>query len=341
MPTTRTRPGENELYVRSQDGKGQPQQLTNSADTYYYQAIWSPDSKKLLWSDRLQRLRYVDVASKAVTQVDQDKIGEIAAVTIGRLTASGSPGRARRRMCGDKVYLYSPQTRRCDRGHGRLYSRPDDVDLSADDGKYLMLIVEPRLQTDLRPDPDLLQCLSRSRSASICVTLFQGNRSHRLVRAAMKSAKRDKDKTRTRISQTLTRRRTRRKATRKSGEDKDKDKELRNRCRKVDLDGIQDRIARPRYTARATTPTFAWWIIGSSIAAAPLDDQARATTTMARRRRRNGISVSYSLEDRKETVLGDVNNSSDHCRWEEDAGKDQEDYAIIDLPKDKLETEGS
>src|SRR5246500_2531946 len=69
--------GENELYVRSQDGKGQPQQLTNGADTYYYQAIWSPDSKKLLWADRLQRLRYVDVATKAVTEVDQDKYGEI------------------------------------------------------------------------------------------------------------------------------------------------------------------------------------------------------------------------------------------------------------------------
>src|SRR5207302_1500081 len=69
--------GENELYVRSQDGKGQPQQITSGADTYYYRPVWSPDSKKLLWIDRLQRLRYVDVASKAVTQVDQDKQSEI------------------------------------------------------------------------------------------------------------------------------------------------------------------------------------------------------------------------------------------------------------------------
>src|SRR5438046_7849715 len=48
--------GENELYVRSQDGKGQAQQITSNADTYYYQLTWSPDSKKLLWSDRMQRL---------------------------------------------------------------------------------------------------------------------------------------------------------------------------------------------------------------------------------------------------------------------------------------------
>ena len=74
--------GENELYVRAQDGKGQPQQLTKAADTYYYQPIWSPDSKKLLWSDRLQRLRYVDVASKAVTEVAQDKVGEIRVLRL-------------------------------------------------------------------------------------------------------------------------------------------------------------------------------------------------------------------------------------------------------------------
>ncbi len=56
--------GENELYVRAQDGKGDPVQLTSGADTYYYAPDWSPDSKKLLWSDRLQRLRYVDVATQ-------------------------------------------------------------------------------------------------------------------------------------------------------------------------------------------------------------------------------------------------------------------------------------
>ena len=45
IESIRDESGENELYVRSQDGKGQPQQLTKSADTYYYQSIWSPDSK--------------------------------------------------------------------------------------------------------------------------------------------------------------------------------------------------------------------------------------------------------------------------------------------------------
>ncbi len=62
--------GENELYVRHQDGTGEPVQVTKGADTYYYNPLWSPDSKKLLWADRMQRLRYVVIETKAVTLVD-------------------------------------------------------------------------------------------------------------------------------------------------------------------------------------------------------------------------------------------------------------------------------
>jgi len=80
--------GENELYVRSARRQRRAAAITNGADTYYYAPKWSPDSKKLLWSDRLQRLRYVDVASKAVTQVDQDKYGEIESYNWAR-TVSG------------------------------------------------------------------------------------------------------------------------------------------------------------------------------------------------------------------------------------------------------------
>jgi tricorn protease len=63
--------GEDELYIRPQDGLGAPTQLTKGGDTYKYQPLWSPDSKKLLWSDKKLRLQYVDVASKQVTPVAQ------------------------------------------------------------------------------------------------------------------------------------------------------------------------------------------------------------------------------------------------------------------------------
>ena len=64
--------GENELYLQAQDGRSPATKITTGADTYYFTPVWSPDSKKLLWADRKQRLRFVEVESKAVTTVDEN-----------------------------------------------------------------------------------------------------------------------------------------------------------------------------------------------------------------------------------------------------------------------------
>src|SRR5207245_761582 len=128
--------GESVLDVRSQDGKGEPQQITNGADTYYYAPKWSPDSKKLLWSDRLQRLRYVDVTSKAITVVDQDKYGEIEGyawspdgqwITWARPEENGM----------SRVYLYSVANKQQIAVTDNWYGSGEAV--FSDDGKYLLL----------------------------------------------------------------------------------------------------------------------------------------------------------------------------------------------------------
>lgn len=64
--------GEFELYLRPQDGRGAATQLTQGNATYPSTPVWSPDSKKLLWADREQRLRFVEVDTKAVTTVDEN-----------------------------------------------------------------------------------------------------------------------------------------------------------------------------------------------------------------------------------------------------------------------------
>jgi tricorn protease len=69
--------GEDEIYIRSQDGLQIPIRLTKNSDTYKYGISWSPDSKKILWSDKLQRLRYIDVDSKKITEVEQTTDGEL------------------------------------------------------------------------------------------------------------------------------------------------------------------------------------------------------------------------------------------------------------------------
>jgi len=68
--------GENEMYIVAQDGTEEPKQITKKADTYYFQIYWSPDSRKILWADKKLRLRYVDIYSEKITEVAQAKIWE-------------------------------------------------------------------------------------------------------------------------------------------------------------------------------------------------------------------------------------------------------------------------
>jgi tricorn protease len=70
--------GEDEIYIIPQDGKGRPVQLTRGGNTYKYTLYWSPDSKKILWSDKQNRLQYVTVESAQVTLVTQAKAWEIS-----------------------------------------------------------------------------------------------------------------------------------------------------------------------------------------------------------------------------------------------------------------------
>jgi tricorn protease len=60
-----------------QDGSGPAKQLTEGADTYKFFLLWSPDSTKILWSDKKLRLQYVNVDSGDVTPVANAKAFEI------------------------------------------------------------------------------------------------------------------------------------------------------------------------------------------------------------------------------------------------------------------------
>jgi len=69
--------GEDEIYIMKQDGSEKPQQITTGADTYKYEVYWSPDSKRILWNDKLLRLNYVDIETKKIIEVARARIGEI------------------------------------------------------------------------------------------------------------------------------------------------------------------------------------------------------------------------------------------------------------------------
>jgi tricorn protease len=129
--------GMEEIWLMNQDGTGEPRQLTTGGDTYKYSIRWSPDGSKILWNDKMQRLSFVDVATKAVTVVAMAKPGEIVQFAWSpdsRWIAYGQP-----EIEGpNRIYLYSvdgkktfPVTDTWYNSGGPSFSR---------DGKYLFFV---------------------------------------------------------------------------------------------------------------------------------------------------------------------------------------------------------
>jgi len=105
--------GEDEIYITSQDGKpalpsgrSEPIQLTNNGDTYKYQMYWSPDSKKLLWSDKMLRLQFVDIDTKKITVVDKATEWEISEYSWAPDSKWIAYARPEEEVM-TKIYLYS------------------------------------------------------------------------------------------------------------------------------------------------------------------------------------------------------------------------------------------
>lgn len=69
--------GEDEIWIRPQDGSGVARALTRQADTYKYGPEWSPDSRYLAWTDKKNRLQFVEVEGGTVTLVSQAEAFEI------------------------------------------------------------------------------------------------------------------------------------------------------------------------------------------------------------------------------------------------------------------------
>ena len=311
--------GENELYVRSQDGKGEPQQITSGADTYYYAPKWSPDSKKLLWSDRLQRLRYVDVTTKAVTLVDQDKYGEIEGyawspdsqwITWARPEENGM----------SRVYLYSLANKQQTAVTDNWYGSGDAV--FSDDGKYLLL----SSARDFKPtfgDQEFAN-VYRDMQRIYLVTLAKETanplapKSDEVGKAA---EKRQKEK------------------AKEAEEKKPEEKPKKPVVVKVDTDGIQNRIVGLEITPgnyrniRMLDNGRIFYLRRTAADEVGEDDDEG----FPQRDRKSHLCV-YNVDDRKETVLGDANNYQITFDGKKMLVKIKKEYAIIDVPKDKLET---
>jgi len=73
--------GEYEIYVRNQDGTGEPRRVTTDGDVWRFNPLWSPNGKYLAYGDKSQRVRIVEVANGATTEVDRSNQNDITDYT--------------------------------------------------------------------------------------------------------------------------------------------------------------------------------------------------------------------------------------------------------------------
>ena len=325
--------GENELYVRAQDGKGDAVQLTSGADTYYYTAKWSPDSKKLLWSDRLQRLRFVDVTTKTVTQVDQDKWGEIEIfnwspdsqwIAWGRPEENGLP----------RVNLYSLANKQQTAVTDNWYGSGEPI--FSDDGKYLLL----GSARDFKPSfgDEEFANIYRDMERVYLVTLAKETENP-LAPKSDEVGKAEQKREKEKAKEAEEKKPEEKAAGEKKPEEKKSEaaKPKKPVVVKVDTDGIQNRIVGLEITPgnyrniRMVDDRIFYLRRTAGDDVGEDDDDGDG-------RDRKSHLCSYSLEDRKETVIGDVNDYQITFDGKKMLVKIKKDYAIIDLPKDKIET---
>ena len=303
--------GENELYVRPQDGKGEPQQLTTGADTYYFTPIWSPDSKKLMWSDRLERLRIVDMASKAVTPVDQSKVSGIRAydwspdsqwVTWSREEEEGMA----------KVYLYGLNGGKRIEATDGWYESGNPT-FSAD-GKYLLLTSA----RDFKPTFGQAEFSEVYRNMERVYLLSLAKATPGPLAPKSDEVGQPDD-------------------NKKPDEGK---KDVKPEDKKplsvtVDEEGLRERLTALPIPA------------GNYQALRTVDDRifylrAKEDDGEGEEEGEGGGSKSflcaYSLKERKETVLGEVSSYEVTFDNKKMLVKQGKDYFLVDLPKDKLDT---
>lgn len=69
--------GEYQWHVMGSDGKTPDRQVTKEAPTFRYGGVWSPDSKRIAFSDKTGRVWWTDVANGRTTLVDKSEYGEV------------------------------------------------------------------------------------------------------------------------------------------------------------------------------------------------------------------------------------------------------------------------
>ena len=125
--------GETEIWLQAENGE--PVQLTKNNDTYIRQLMWSPDSKKILYTDRKNRIVEVDVASKSKRTVMQNSRGEFFGVNYSADSQWITYTKSANNEMG-VVYVYNLNTKQEIAVTENWYDSSSPV--FSTDGKYLI-----------------------------------------------------------------------------------------------------------------------------------------------------------------------------------------------------------
>lgn len=296
--------GEDEIYLEAQDGSGSPIQVTKGNDTYIYQPRWSPDSKKLLWGDRRQRLRYVDIDSKQIKDVLQSKVWEITDyswspdskwIAFTRPEAEGM----------NKICLYSLDKNETYEATDGWYAAAQPTFSS--DGKYLFFMSN----RDFNPMYSWTEWnhAYQDMQRIYFVTLAKDTKSPFEPKSDEVEIKKDEPKP----------------AAPKKAEPKDKPEEKKEVAVKVDVDGLKDRI------------------VALAIQAAGYGNLNSVGENLYYTRRgskdEKTLLFMYDLSQQKETELGNVDGYEISANQKKMLVSQAGSYAIIDLPKSKINIE--
>ena len=297
--------GEDEIYVAPQDGSSPVTQITKNAETYKYQILWSPDSKKLLWSDKKLRLRFVDIYTKKITDVSKATAWEIrnyAWSPDSKWIAFEKP----EEKVMTKIYLYSFEKNETYEVTDGWYSSSQPSFSS--DGKYLFFTSN----RDFNPIYSRTEWnhAYQDMSRIYLVTLAKDIESPfkpksdevELEKEKKKSDKEEKDE--------------------KKKNEEEKKEEVKVKV-KVDADGLKDRIA------------------GLPIKASGYGHLASVGDKLYYNRKgskdEKSLLLMYDFKEQKETELGQIDGYEISADQKKMLISQKKSYAIIDLPKEKIE----
>src|SRR5438552_438502 len=116
---------------------GQEMRITSDGGVYRYGPVWSPDSKKLLYWDKVHQLWFIGLDDKKPILVDKSDYGDIADGSWSPDSLWITYSKPHRRGSND-VFLYSLGTKQVTKVSVGFYS--DNNPVFDDGGKYLYFI---------------------------------------------------------------------------------------------------------------------------------------------------------------------------------------------------------